>query len=39
MSREFFDRFPDITVEEAIELNRIAMETCAMDATSEVGDD
>ena len=38
MSKEFFERYPKITVEEAIELNRIAFETCALESTSEVGD-
>lgn len=32
---EFMDRWGDLTVEEALELNKAAYETCAMDATSE----
>lgn len=39
MSREFFNRFSNITGEEAVELNRIARETCALEATSEANDD
>lgn len=35
MSKEFFERFPRITVEEALELNRIAEETCRFEITSE----
>lgn len=32
---EFIDRWGHLTVEEALELNKAAMETCAMEATSE----
>lgn len=31
----FEDRWGDLTVEEALELNKAAKETCAMEATSE----
>lgn len=31
----FADRFGNLTVEEALELNKTAYETCAMEATSE----
>ena len=31
----FADRFGDLTVEQALELNKAALETCAMEATSE----
>lgn len=33
----FADRFGNLTVEEALELNKAAYETCAMEATSECG--
>ena len=33
----FADRFGNLTVEEALELNKAAKETCAMEATSECG--
>ena len=39
MSKEFFERFPGITVEEGLELNRITKETCELEMTSEVGND
>ena len=31
----FEDRWGDLTVEEAMELNKAAKETCAIEATSE----
>ena len=33
----FEDRWGTLTVEEALELNKAALETCAMEATSECG--
>lgn len=33
----FEERWGNLTVEEALELNKAAYETCAMEATSECG--
>ena len=33
----FEERWGSLTVEEALELNKAAYETCAMEATSECG--
>lgn len=33
----FEERWGDLTVEQALELNKAALETCAMEATSECG--
>ncbi len=33
----FEERWGNLTVEEAMELNKAALETCAMEATSECG--
>lgn len=38
MSKEFFERFPRITVEEGLELNRMAKETCEFEMTSETAE-
>lgn len=34
---DFYDRFGGLTVGEALELNRIAEETCGMEATAQTG--
>lgn len=34
----FIEQYGDLTVGEALELNKIAKETCELEATAQIGD-
>lgn len=34
----FIEQYGDLTVEQALELNKIAKETCEMESTSQIGE-
>lgn len=34
----FIKQYGDLTVEQALELNKIAKETCELEATSQIGE-